>query len=121
MFPRSGVQLKTIPYLGELPRWLNLALRVSEDSTHDQFKMGCVIVKSGSILALAANHHQWGRHCEKRALSRIDNAEGSTIYVMRANRRISKPCFRCLLLLKEKQIRKAVYINRLGQIEECRV
>ncbi len=118
MFPPI---LKTKPYEGELNGWLKVAHKLSLDSTHPQHKMAAVIVRGGNVLSLAVNSHSWGRHSEVRAISKVDDVRGATVYVMRANRRISKPCKMCGLILKERGISKAIYINKDGEIEEMKI
>ncbi len=79
--------------------------------------MAAVVVRGGAVLSLAANHREAGKHAEYRALNRIRDVQGATIYVMRKNKLTSKPCPKCRQLLLERGIKKAVYINTDGHIE----
>lgn len=101
-------------------RWLDLAHKLSFDSCHNRQKMGAVIVRGGAVLSLAANHRRWGGHAEVRSLAAAGDVAGATCYVMRYNRRISKPCPNCRELLILRGVKKAVYINHLGEVEEER-
>ena len=102
-------------------RWMDLAWRLSLDSCHNREQMGAVIVRGGAVLSLAANHRKWFGHAELRCLSRIKDAAGSTVYVMRKNKRISKPCPMCREELIRRGVKKCVYINSDGHVEQERL
>lgn len=117
-YNRSKSPRPTLPFTGELPNWLAVAHRLSLDSTHPEQKMASVLVRGGRVLSLAVNSPAWGRHAESRTLAKISDTIGSTIYVMRSNRRISKPCHMCEELLRLRGVKKAIYINALGQVDQ---
>jgi pyrimidine deaminase RibD-like protein len=81
--------------------------------------MSAVVVRGGSILSFAVNNNS--RHAEERALRPHMNFRGCVIYIMRSNCGISKPCPKCQEVLKRSGVRKAVYMNREGQVEEMAV
>lgn len=96
-------------------RWLNLAHKLTIDSDHSDQKMGAVIVRGGAVLSKAANRQRWGSHAEIRALSKIGyEAHGATVYVVRENRRTSRPCPMCHLELKRAGVRSVVYLDYNG-------
>jgi len=111
-------------------RILDLARRVAQNSEHDSFKHGAVLVKGGSVLNVAHNKDQYNRfagrfrnrgcghathHAELGAILGIDKSktQGATIYVVRVNKegdfRNSKPCDMCHEVLKFVGIKKAIY------------
>tara|TARA_Y100000310_G_scaffold234485_1_gene237467 strand:+ start:2513 stop:2908 length:396 start_codon:yes stop_codon:yes gene_type:complete len=111
-------------------RILDLAKRVAQNSEHDSFKHGAVLVKGGSVLNVAHNKDQFNRfgnrfrdrgcghathHAELGAVLGLDRnlTQGSTIYVVRINKegvfRNSKPCDMCHEVLKFVGVKKAVF------------
>jgi deoxycytidylate deaminase len=102
-------------------RWMKLAHKLSQDSCHGREKMAAVMVRGGAVVALASNHKRWFGHAELRLLSRVRNAAGSTVYVMRINKRISKPCSICREELIKRGVKDVVYINEHGSVESERL
>ena len=110
-------------------RALRMAAKAAEQSGHDTFRHGAVLVKGGSILNIAANsdnHTSFGQrfrtspgrathHAETACVLGIDKAttQGSTIYTARVNKtgewKMSKPCSMCHEVMKFVGVRKVVY------------
>lgn len=87
-------------------------------------KHGCVIVLGGSVQAMGVNKrtndpfihkdlHWLSEHAEMAALRRCKRTKGSTLYVARVNRRgqerMSRPCPKCMKLLKDAGVKKVIY------------
>lgn len=105
---------------------LEQAKRVAAVSDCD-IMHGAVGVKGGRVLAVGVNSARNVRdiydyipeearheHAEEALLRALGvRAQGSTVYVARVNRageeRMSKPCPRCAILLKEAGVRRVVY------------
>ena len=110
-------------------RRLRMAAKAAEQSGHDKFRHGAVLIKGGSILNVAANsdnHSSFGQrfrtmpgkathHAELGCILGLDrtSTQGSTIYVARVNRggdwKMSKPCSMCHEVMKYVGIKKVVY------------
>ena len=89
-------------------RYLQLAREISYSSTAVQQKMGSVIVQGGCILSVGVNLN-W-KHAEARAIRPHRDYRGATIYVMRSNGRISRPCPACQSKIIKAGIKRAIYI-----------
>jgi len=102
--------------------WYEVAYKIAEESLcKDQH--GCVIVKGGSVLALAANRDVESHpvsaqylkraiHAEQRAISKVYHKvlEGATLYSARAHYNYkSSPCEMCSNLINESGISKVVF------------
>jgi pyrimidine deaminase RibD-like protein len=97
-------------------RWLERAARAAEE-VEGRWKVGCVIVKSGRVLAVAANSARndpsvldgryWlaSEHAEMAALRLAAYPRGATAYVARigagGEMRHAQPCLRCQRWLDE--------------------
>ena len=110
-------------------RALRMAAKAAEQSGHDKFRHGAVLVKGGSILNIAANsdnHTSFGQrfrsspgrathHAETACVLGIERGttQGATIYTARVNKsgewKMSKPCSMCHEVMKFVGIRKVVY------------
>lgn len=104
-------------------RWLRLAAKAASTAT-GRWRVGCVIVRGGRVLAVAANSPRneantcpgrlWhmSEHAEEAAVRMTGSARGATAYVVRVGRdgrwRHAQPCIRCQALLDEFEI-KAVW------------
>lgn len=97
-------------------RWIEVAHKLSFKSRHADYQMAAVIVRGGQVLSAATNGARTGRHAELRAIARDKDYKGATIYVMRSNRRISKPCRTCFNLIKESGIAKMVFVDSFGEV-----
>lgn len=95
-------------------RWIQLALKASTRSDHPFQQVGAAVVRGGSVLAAACNHSRFGHCAEVRALGRVKDAAGATVYVARRNKRLSRPCSRCWQYLRARGVREAVYANPDG-------
>lgn len=104
-----------------MSRFLDLAYRVAlkdwskRPMSEKSKRMAAVVVRGGQVLSFATNHHH--RHAEARALRPHMDYTGATVYVMRLNKKVSKPCPECQNALKAAGIRKAVYVNLTCSVE----
>ena len=110
--------------------FLNLALKTALESDCRQ-RVGAVVVKGGSILAVATNRdyndpayleeakvRDHASICaERRALAMIsdDAAKGAIVYVARARRidddhGCSKPCERCAAVMEAAGVKRSVFV-----------
>jgi deoxycytidylate deaminase len=95
-------------------KFLELARKLSFESTAKQQKMAAVIVRGGAVLSVGINH-KWN-HAETRAIRPHRYFGGSTIYVMRSNGRCSRPCLDCQRKIIQAGIDRAVYIALDGTV-----
>lgn len=109
-------------------RWYRLALKISQKSEHDKFRMGAVIVRGGAVLSLAANSAaiRWGdtrgsRHAEHRAIQPDNDYTNSTIIIARSNRSMSKPCPACQAKIRAAGITRVIYANWDGSLTDERI
>jgi len=106
-----------------------MAARAAEQSGHDVFRHGAVLIKGGSVLNISSNsdnhtsfgqrfRHEPGRathHAETACVLGLDKSttHGSTIYVARVNKegewKMSKPCSMCHEVMLFVGIKKVVY------------
>ena len=101
------------------------AARVAELAT-GRSRHGAIIVKGGSVLGFGVNrsrtHNTWisGRdrslcsvHAELSAMRDCSSCSGSTLYVVRINRRgmlrESAPCHNCQVSLRDAGIKRVVH------------
>ena len=124
--------------MGKQRRYISFAKKVAEQSNYGKFRHGAVLVKGSSIRNVACNKHRhcsFGKrfrdhndgdptlHAELGAILGMDRSitQGSTIYVVRINReglpRMSKPCPMCESALKHVGVKRVVYTDRNGRIE----
>lgn len=101
--------------------WMNRALKISRRSTHRRHRMAAVLVKGGALISAAANLQEWGKHAERRCLRPHIDARGCTLYVVRSNGRISKPCADCWEVIINSGVSTVVFINKDQNIEVVRV
>jgi len=84
--------------MGKQRRYISLAKKVAEQSNYGKFRHGAILVNMDRSIT-----------------------QGSTIYVVRINReglpRMSKPCPMCEGAMKHVGVKKVVYTNRDGRIE----
>lgn len=103
-------------------KFIEKAQKLSHKGNHQtpNFRMAAIVVKGGAILSQAAN---WGyNHAEARACKPHGPClEGATIYVMRRNGRISKPCAACEAIIKAVGITSVVYVDKNDKIVKERV
>lgn len=102
-------------------RWIKLAYKESIKGRHKQHFVGVVVVSGGRVLAKSFNLSRpygienRGFHAEERALRNL-RVEGTTVIVVRTNRSgnicgQSKPCSRCLAVLRERKVKKICYLD----------
>ena len=124
--------------MGKQRRYISLAKKVAEQSNYGKFRHGAILVKGSSIRNVACNKHRHCRfgkrfrdyndgdptlHAELGAILGMDRSitQGSTIYVVRINReglpRMSKPCPMCESAMKHVGVKRVVYTDRDGRIE----
>jgi deoxycytidylate deaminase len=83
--------------------------------------MAALIVAGGRVIAQSCNGKQCGQHAEILALSKTTNTSGSTIYIARSSKRISKPCRHCFRLIKQFKVEKVVFIDEYGKLVKKKV
>lgn len=101
--------------------WLERALEVAKNAKFVSHKMGAIVVKSGKMLSSAHNlgciehvtiPNLHSKHAERRALKPFkSNYTGATLYVAREGKSMSRPCSKCMVLIKAAGIRKVVYFD----------
>ena len=97
-------------------RWMALALEIAEGgrySTRPNPRVGCVLVREGSLVASGFHHHAGGPHAERAALAAAGSAaRGCTAYVT------LEPCCHhgrtppCTEALIEAGVARVVYAAR---------
>ena len=119
------------------PVGLSLAIQQARKSPCG-YKHGAVLIQNGRVLGAGYNVH--GRppckgeiaerprgwiHAEASALVHVKRSQmhGATMLVVRVNPkgllRDSKPCTKCLRLLRRRGIRKVVYSTSAGNFLNC--
>ena len=106
-----------------------MAARAAEQSGHDTFRHGAVLIRGGSVLNISANsdnHTAFGQrfrdqpgrathHAETACVLGLDKSitTGGVIYAARINKqgewKMSKPCSMCHEVMKFVGIKKVVY------------
>lgn len=111
-----------------MSRWVKLALKLTQYSKRHQHKMAAVIVRGGSVISSATNSHaiehgtwSYSKHAEARAIHPHQDMSGGTIVIAREGNRMSKPCPKCMELIRKAGISKIVYSNWDGEIVSERV
>lgn len=107
------------PTNSDISRYL-LARKIAQDSSAPD-RHGCVIIRSGTVLSVATNRRvishpvsfKWFKqdiHAEQRALLRVKNPSGATLYSARDHRNLcSIPCNMCWTLLENAGISWVVF------------
>lgn len=88
-------------------------------------RTSCIIVKKGRAISIGWNKHKNRLavnkatvHAEVDALNKANgDASGGTAYIFRQNGGISKPCHYCLVALKKHDIRRIIYEDEYGAIQ----
>jgi len=123
--------------------YLTLAKRAAQQSQHDTFKHGAVLVRGGSVMNTSYNkdqHKKFGNrfrntrtcghathHAELGVVLGLDRkvTAGSTVYVVRVNRegeyRNSRPCQMCQNVLKFCGIKKVVYTTGENSVTKIKL
>jgi tRNA(Arg) A34 adenosine deaminase TadA len=109
-------------------RYLSRAHQEASASEHPRWYLGAVLVRGGSIVAMAHNVRRnspyvtqgapgTSLHAEQAVIRKVfyqaDRAEGTTLYVVRVNnlgqRRLARPCHRCYKAIVASDIKTVVY------------
>lgn len=104
-----------------MSRWYDLALRVTEDSSHPKHHMAAVVARGGVVLSVATNGRRERQHAEARALRACKDAHGATVYVAREGGRASRPCPRCMQELRLAGVQKVYWADWQGNLNEERI
>lgn len=99
-------------------KWIEFCKKIATNSTHDDYKMGSVVVKGGALYSFAWNLNKWRSHAETRAIRPHNYYHGATIYVARLNGLASHPCVNCLKAIIEAGILRIVYNDEVGNLSE---
>ena len=108
-----------------------MAAKAASKSTFSQHRLGAVIAKGGRILSTGFNEIRYDkyldkstRHAEEAAIIRVlrngncHSLVGSDLFVTRftpaGSIRLSKPCSRCLHLIRSVGIRRVYYSTDSG-------
>lgn len=109
--------------------WLAIAKKLAATSEENN-KHGCVIVLGGAVQSMGINkrtndpfvHKDLGylsEHAEMAAIRRAKRTRGAVIYVARVNQRgderMSRPCPKCMVLLRQAGIKRMVYTINSAQ------
>ena len=102
---------------------MDIAKKLAETS-QENMRHGAIITLGGSVQAMGINKrtndpyfnkdsHWLSEHAEMAALRRCSRTKGATIYVARVNNRgqerMSRPCDKCMKLLRSAGVKKIVY------------
>lgn len=115
-------------------RWLRLALVQAEQAPHDQWRVGSVLIRGGSVLSYGFNKYRndpslvslegVSYHAEEVTLRKAGDAQGATLYVARITRSgdlgNAKPCARCQSLLTAADVHTVVWSTPDG-LQKSRV
>lgn len=105
-----------------MDKYLNIAYKLAiENDKEPRHSLAAIIVKGGAIVNVGVNLERQGRCAERRALRPNQDFKGCTLYVVRSNRRISKPCSKCMQAIVNAGIKWLVYINQEQKPELVRV
>jgi deoxycytidylate deaminase len=116
-------------------RYLKLAKRQALRSQHMPKRVGVVIVRGNKILASGYNkvshpkvlsfpgidgYNYWSLHSEIDALSKIEDARGSTAYLWatKARSKKAKPCALCEKYLRLRGVERIVFTLEDGTVRE---
>jgi len=104
-------------------RWVRIAFKVAKKGRHKVHHVGAVVIKGGRVVSKAANMSRpyqkinCGFHAEERALRGNKDFRGAVIIVVRSNVKsnisgLSRPCDKCMKVIRAKGIKKIGYINQ---------
>lgn len=123
---------------GRHARYIKLAQKLAEKSSYINYRMSCVVVKGGRVIAIGINrlksgivkHPAYGVkaiHAELDAILAIDpeKLKGATVYVGGITKTggllKSAPCPICHKVLQEYGIRCVVFHEKTGEIRSYKV
>lgn len=103
-------------YEDPLKRWYTIAWQYSFTSNYPakMKRMAALVVKSNSLINKSVN--QINKHAEVRCLRPHRDYEKATLVVARTNGLISRPCKKCIPIIRAAGIRNIVYINLEGNL-----
>lgn len=118
-------------------RWMNLAQKMSRASNHHRYLFCCLIVKGGRLISVGINKDQsapkiyarpdrpnMNLHSEISACHNIDRRElkNATAYIggisKTGGKILTKPCRMCYSWLQTMGIKRIVFIDKLGELQE---
>ena len=116
---------------------IRIATKQAAKSSFERYKLGAVIVKGNRVLSTGYNEIRYSSelrksniHAEEAAVlkllkeNRLNDLNGSTIYVSRIRANLSlgcsRPCINCYNLIRSVGIDKMVYINEYGKEESIK-
>lgn len=103
---------------------LNAALKMTERSQHSVFWHGALVKRGGNILAKGYNHGS--RHAEEMAIKKLwpSKRVGTTVWSIRITKTgklaSSKPCPKCMALLRASGVRCVIYSTCEGKLERMK-
>lgn len=133
---------KPIDISNKKQRYVDLASRVAEQTDFKEYRHGAVLVRGGVVLNTSCNKNKykaWANrfrkkqkghatvHAEIGAILGLDRSitEGTTVYVVRVGRdghlRNSKPCAMCEAAMQYVGVKRVIYSNSNGTLEEIRL
>ena len=113
-------------------RWVRKAILQAEQAPHEQWRVGAVLVRGGSVLSTGFNRYRndpaqvdlpgVSYHAEEAALRKASDPRGATLYVARVTRSgvlgMSKPCAKCERLLAQHDVHTVVWTSSMGVHKE---
>ncbi len=96
-----------------------LAHKIAFTGRNRHHRMGCYVVRGGSVLSKASNH-DWN-HAEEVALRKHGDYRGAKLYIARTNHRISKPCPACMTKIKAAGIVAIIYVNKDQKLQRDKI
>lgn len=119
-------------------KFIELARLVASQSQHKYYKIGAVLVRQGKVISIGSNvykthpqqiscftnEHGSSIHAELNAIIGHSRHlfKKATIYTVRIRAdntiSISRPCKSCISILKDLGIKKMLYSDRTGSIQE---
>lgn len=107
------------------PEILQLAEKSARDSDVLRSKMCAIALsKNGQILHKTCNvrifgmKNKWTIHAEERVIARFRYPIHCIVIYRLNGNQTSKPCSKCMALIREAQVRKIVYFNGQNWIQE---
>jgi deoxycytidylate deaminase len=115
-----------------ISRYVKIAATEAAKSKYN-YRMGAVVVDHGRVVSKGYNKLKsnpdlrkrgyYSYHCEVSALMKADR--GDTLVVVRITKTnrlaASHPCSKCMKYAREYGIKKIIYIDWLGNIQELRI
>jgi len=121
-------------------KYIANAAKEAEKSKFCPYKIGCVIVKGGKIIARGYNKYSgkiasicrrynlelWSLHAEMDALIKAgEKSRGGVAFISgikeNGNRINCRPCKTCLLMLKKHHVKEVFYTTKSGDIMQEKI